>query len=216
MQSELVRQPVFMIRDVQTLKVFSDPLRLQILEQLFPKPQTINKIADELGLSSSRLYYHFNLLENHGFIAVVETRVVNNIIEKVYWVTAEDIDIDKDLLNFSSQDGQENVLNVINSSLELARQDITRSIQARKIQLERGDKPNPREMVMVFNKKHLNNEIYQEFVKDCQVLVKKFNELPEELSDSEEPNSYGFAFYLYPSYTYDQDKKQENEDSGNE
>lgn len=216
MQSELVRQPVFMIRDVQTLKVFSDPLRLQILEQLFPKPQTINKIADELGLSSSRLYYHFNLLENHGFIAVVETRVVNNIIEKVYWVTAEDIDIDKDLLNFSSQDGQENVLNVINSSLELARQDITRSIQARKIQLERGDKPNPREMVMVFNKKHLNNEIYQEFVKDCQALVKKFNELPEESSDSEEPNSYGFAFYLYPSYTYDQEKKQENEDSGNE
>lgn len=204
MDNQPVRQPLFIIKDLQTLKVFSDPPRLQILEQLFPKPQTINKIADQLGVSSSRLYYHFNLLENHGFISVVETRVVNNIIEKVYWVTAEDIDIDKDLLNFSSQEGQENVLNVITSSLEMARQDITRSVQARKTQLARGVKPNPSEMVMVFDKKHLQAETYQAFVAECQALVKKFEELPEASPDSEEVNSYGFAFYIYPSYTYDQ------------
>ena len=216
MDQELERQPLFIIKDLQTLKVFSDPLRLQILEQLFPKPQTINKIADELGISSSRLYYHFNLLEKHGFISVVVTRVVNNIIEKVYWVTAEDIDIDKALLNFSSQAGQENVLNVVSSSLELARQDITRSIQARKTQLACGDEPNPREMVMGFNKKQLKSETYQAFVEECQALVKKFNQLPEESTDNEEANTYGFAFYLYPSYTYVQEEKQEYEDDINE
>jgi hypothetical protein len=76
----------------------------------------------------------------------------------------------------------------------------------------RGVKPNPSEMVMVFNKKHLNSETYQAFVEQCQALVKTFDELPEAPTDCEEANSYGFAFYLYPSYTYDQGEKQGKED----
>ena len=210
------REPLFIIRDLQTLKVFSDPLRLQIMEQLYPEPQTINKIADELGLSSSRLYYHFNQLEAHGLISVVDTQVINNIIEKVYWVIAKDIDIDKDLLNFSSENGQENVENVIRSSLEVTRQDILRSIHARKIQLGNDVTPNPRNMVMAMNKKRLNDETYQAFVDQCQTLAKQFDALPEASIENEGANTYGFAFYLYPSYTYDQGKKDVHEDAFND
>ena len=43
-----------------------------------PAPPAVNQVAGKLGLSNSRLYYHFNLLEKHGLIEVVETHMVNN------------------------------------------------------------------------------------------------------------------------------------------
>ena len=62
-------------------------------------------------------------------------------------------------------------------------------------------------MVMVFNKRHLQADTYQAFIAECQALVKKFEGLPEASPDCEDANSYGFAFYLYPSYTYDQSEE---------
>ena len=49
------RLPVLTIKDLETLKVLADPLRLQIIEVLAPEPQTVNQIAQQLGLSRSRL-----------------------------------------------------------------------------------------------------------------------------------------------------------------
>jgi hypothetical protein len=39
------KSSVFWVKDLDTLKALMDPLRLQIIELLAPKPQTINLIA---------------------------------------------------------------------------------------------------------------------------------------------------------------------------
>lgn len=57
--------PEMIITDLETLKVLADPLRLSIIEYL-SRPGTVKKIAEKLDKPPTKLYYHFNLLENMG------------------------------------------------------------------------------------------------------------------------------------------------------
>jgi len=208
------KKPVFIVEDLDTLKVLTDPLRLQILEVLNQAPQTVNQVADKLGLSGSRLYYHFNLLETHGLITVVETRAVNNMIEKLYWVTAEEIEFNKELLNFSLESGQENIVKIINSSLESVREDMMRSLQARKFNLEQGAKQIPRDMILTITKKRLRDDVYLAFTKRFKDLLEEFAEMPDETDSGEDINVYSLACYLYPSFYYEDGNDNDERNQG--
>ena len=198
--------PVFYIKDLETLKVVTDPLRLQILEVLSPEPQTVNQVAGKLGLSGSRLYYHFNMLEEHGLIKVVETRTVNNIIEKVFWVSSQEIEIEKGLLSFTEESGQENLIRFMQSSVEALREDIIRSLQARKFNLAMGAVPNPRQVVMENVKKRLKDETYRKFQEKVKGIIKEFYALEEETGKGQDINVFSFSCFLYPSFYYDSDE----------
>lgn len=78
----------FIIEDVETLKVPSDPRRLRILELFGREPRTVKQVAAMMQTPASKLYYHVNLMEQHGLLRVIETRVVSGIIEKHYQATA--------------------------------------------------------------------------------------------------------------------------------
>lgn len=202
MDEKAQKQPVFMISDLETLKVMTDPLHLQIFELLNPEPQTVNQIARKMGTSGSRLYYHFNLMETAGLIRVVETRTVNNIIEKIYWVTADDIEIDRDLLNFSSQDGQDNVAWVVRSAVDDTREDILRSLRAMAVALEQGAAPHPRQIMIKKLTKRLRDETFTQFLEEFDLLLKTFEDLPDDGEDLEESNVYSVACFLYPNFAF--------------
>ena len=203
------RQPVFMINDLETLPVLSDPLRLQILEALDIEPQTANQVAKKLGLPVSRLYYHLNQLESIDLIEVVETRIVNNMIEKLYWLTAEEIDIDKNLFDFSSAEGHENLSNFISTSLESTRTKIMRSIQALKTNREKGVEFVPHDMVIVNVTKRMKDETYQRFVERLKALIEDFEEMNEESGDEKGVNYFSLNCYAFPSYFYKEDQLEE-------
>ncbi len=210
MDMEFERQPIFMINDLETLKVLTDPLRIQILEILEPEPQTVKYVADSLGLSSSRLYYHFNLLESMGLIAVAFTKTVNNMIENYYWVTAEEIEINKDIMNYSSEMGAEDISRVVSATLDATRDDFVRSLQARRFNLDHGAKPNPKKVVASRIKKRINDEAFEAYQKKMKELIDEFQALPEMDPSESDANVYTVAYFLYPSYYYEQ--KDENED----
>lgn len=196
------KQAVFLISDLETLKVMTDPLHLQMFELLSLEPQTVNQVAHKLGTPGSRLYYHFNLMESAGLIRVVDTRMVNNIVEKIYWVTADDIEIDRNLVNFSSPAGQDNVARVMRSSLDATREDILRTLQVRSAELERGAQPHPRQMVIQKLKKRCRDETFQQFVDEFNALLKAFDDLPEEQGTDDETSVYSIACFLYPSFAF--------------
>lgn len=75
------------IRDVETIKVFADPLRLEIL-RLLKEPKPVKQIAPELRMPVQKLYYHVNLLVKHGLLQVVEQNLEGRVIENIYQVTA--------------------------------------------------------------------------------------------------------------------------------
>lgn len=85
------------IRDVETMKLVSDGLRLQILRQMH-QPTTVKLVAAALGLPPSKLYYHVNLLEKHGLIRVVDINIETGIVEKQYQVTARRFNIRNPIL----------------------------------------------------------------------------------------------------------------------
>ncbi|WP_020520777.1 winged helix-turn-helix domain-containing protein [Catelliglobosispora koreensis] len=75
------------IDDVSTLKALADPVRLGLLDFAMAAPDktfTAKDLAAHMGVLPTNLYYHLNMLERHGLLAVRETRIVNGIIEKHY------------------------------------------------------------------------------------------------------------------------------------
>ena len=69
----------YLVTDLETIKIISDPLRVQILEHIgltseVGKLITVKEIAEALDIPPTKLYYHINLLEKHDLIRVAETR----------------------------------------------------------------------------------------------------------------------------------------------
>ncbi|WOS96923.1 helix-turn-helix domain-containing protein [Nosocomiicoccus massiliensis] len=80
---------VHRIKNIEDLKVLSDPFRVNILLTLgnvAKSGQELSKILNEKGL---KIYYHLNELEKRGFIKVEKTEVVNGIVQKFYLPVAK-------------------------------------------------------------------------------------------------------------------------------
>ncbi|MBW3588023.1 MAG: helix-turn-helix domain-containing protein [Actinobacteria bacterium] len=70
--------------DLAQARAVYHPLRFSVLVRLMKKPGTVKQVAEAIGESPNRLYYHFKLLEEHGLIRVSGTRIVSGIVEKEY------------------------------------------------------------------------------------------------------------------------------------
>ena len=66
-----------------------------------PLVETVKQIAADLKTPIKKLYYHVNLLEEHGLIRITSTRVVSGIIEKQYRVTAYRLSVERALRSWS-------------------------------------------------------------------------------------------------------------------
>lgn len=97
MDHSITPDPEQWIRDVETIKVFADPLRLKII-RLMAQPTTVKAVADAVALPAAKLYYHVNLLQRHGLIQVVGQNLESGIVEKVYQVTAREFKLVNPLL----------------------------------------------------------------------------------------------------------------------
>lgn len=204
----VAEKSTLLITDRNTLKVIADPLRAQVFEALTAGAYTIKQISEKLNLAPSRLYYHFNLLEKHELINVVETRMVANMTEKVYRAAASALEIDCSLLTMASDEGKDTLLTSALSTLDTTRRDMQRSLQARFHQLDQGAKEHPRSLMTSREVVVLPDELAEEFNRKLRALV-------EEFCNAEVPSStpgsmrYAMMVALYPSFYYnDQDQIQ--------
>ena len=72
------------MRDLETLRVLSDPLRMRMVDLMSRGEWTVKQIAGALGVGQTRLYHHISLLENTGWSASPERGSVSGILEKRY------------------------------------------------------------------------------------------------------------------------------------
>ena len=199
---------IFLIKDRETLKIIADPLRAQILDALRAEPLTVKQVADRLGLASSKLYYHFNLLEKYGFIRVVETRQVANMIEKTFQAVASQLDIAPALLTTATEEGKDSVYGLVQSTLDTTREDILRSLQARFDALGKGAMPNQRCVVLNRQVCILSDEHAVEFTERLKALIQEFCAMQVPAGT---PGSmhYGLAVAFYPSFYYQETLKND-------
>ena len=122
---------IFEVTELEQLRVLADPLRMRILNSLFPQPFTVKQLADRLEMSPTKLYYHFGELERVGLITVVETRVKSGIIEKYYRCVAETIRVSRDLLKLTGQGLEQNAYGELLASIfEAVADDLRHAVQA--------------------------------------------------------------------------------------
>jgi DNA-binding transcriptional ArsR family regulator len=196
-------QNLFIINDLETLRVMADPLRTQIYEILLQAPASVSQVADRLGLAPSRLYYHVNRMEKLGLLRVVETRMVANIVEKFYRSVAVALDVSPELLNFSTDEGKEAITELVVSGLDATREDIMRSFQARLFNLEHGEQEKQRSVNLSRVTARVSDAYAEEFHARLRALIEEFQGQDLRPAQGEEQGqNYALLIAFYPSFYY--------------
>ena len=199
----------FHIKDLETLRAVSDPMRIQIVELLSTQHLTVKQVAEKLGLAPSKLYYHFGALEKLGMIEVAETRMVSNMVEKVYQSNADQLDVDPSLLRFSKEGDNESFNILISSTIDATREDIIRSLQARQFQLDQGATEQSRRFIINRVVSQIPEERVAEFQERLVQLIQEFEGEDERASRKANLHPYALTVALYPSFYFDKPSKKE-------
>jgi DNA-binding transcriptional ArsR family regulator len=189
------------ITNLETVKVLSDPLRLQILEQMLEQPVTVKQLAAELKIPQTKLYYHINTLEEHGLVRVVSTRVVSGIIEKQYWVTAHNISIDKTL--FAAPGGKgisDEVNSLLQTMFDSVRVDLNKSVEAGLVDISKVSDPDsghePKQLVLVRSLAQVPEDKVEELYKKMNDVIKEFDSCD---MDSPDAQAHGLMVVMFPT-----------------
>lgn len=194
---------IFTVDDLDTLKVIADPLRLRLRELLY-KPKTVKQIASALDLPPTKLYYHVNLLEKHGLIVIVDTRVVSGIIEKHYQASARIVHVSRHLLSPNFDSGEAMTL-TLSTFFDSARDDLMRSVQEGNVDVT-GDEETPlfHRAALFTDSVYLTDEQAQELYEETRALFQRYSDLSETQRDAVgiTPAHHFRTFYaLFPAST---------------
>jgi DNA-binding transcriptional ArsR family regulator len=187
------RADVFTIANLETLRMLTDPLRMRLMSAFADQPetpQTVKQLSAQLEVRPTRLYYHVNLLEEHGLIKVASSRVVSGIIEKSYIPAARSINVDQELLKVSPA-GREATAATIQALMQATAVEIAGSLDS----AAKASEDDRRQMQIGKSGAHLTPEAHAEF-------FKRLNELLDEFTDrygtrDQSPNRALFVAY-YP------------------
>jgi DNA-binding MarR family transcriptional regulator len=181
------------IDSLETLRMLTDPLRMRLMSTFADRPDTpmtVKQLATQLEVRPTRLYYHVNLLEEHGLIQVASSRVVSGIIEKSYVPAARSINIDQELLKVSAA-GREATAATIQALMQTTAAEIAASLES----AATASDDDRRQMQIGKSGAHLTPEAHAEFFKRLNELLDEFTEKYGTRDQS--PNHALFVAY-YP------------------
>ena len=184
---------VLIINTAEQLKTISDPLRMEILESVSSEALTVRQVATRLVQPATKLYYHVNALEEAGFVVVVDTRIKSGIIEKYYRIAAQNIQVDRSLLNRSGE--KDDALQPILSAVfDTTIADLQKSCAAGLLGLEEQNQEFDQRMILTRSTYHLR-------ASDVPKFVQKFRDLLKEIDAEEDKTdhvSYACTIAFYP------------------
>jgi DNA-binding Lrp family transcriptional regulator len=190
-----VPEDMRVISDLETLRVVSDALRLQIVETTVDEPRTVKQIAKMLGTSTTKLYYHVNQLEEAEILKVVATRIVSGVIEKQYRATAKSFTVNKSLLSLLKETGDETYEALLASVFDSAKSDLVRTLNSGLVSLTEEEPETGFKVVLMRSLNRMGKEQAAEFSKKLQALFQEFS----DCCPPEQPGqSYALMVTMYP------------------
>lgn len=202
--------PELVISDLETLKVLADPLRLSILEFLM-RPSTVKRIAEKINKPATKLYYHFNLLEKHGLIVLVDTRIVSGIIEKHYQAAARVYRVAKNLLAPGSDEFDEGLELTLNGVFTSTKQEILANIHDATIDMAE-DAPWHRRMTLSNHRFELTPKQYEKLHHTLKGILNEYSDLSQDNQDrGTQTMSLKMLLVSYPIVTDDMDAAESGE-----
>ena len=176
-----------LVTELETLRVGSDALRARILDRLRAAPLTAKELAVQLGLAAKQLYYHLNLMERHGLIRVVRTRIVSGIIEKQYRATAYLFLFDKSVFVSRPGAADAELPPGIGMVFDTTRNQLAHSYEVGEIHGE--DAPLHRRLLMIWSTARMSPERAAELHARLEALAHEF------LATGDEPGAEGLRDY---------------------
>ena len=95
------------IRDLEQVRLLSDPLKLRLLQAFAESAKTTKQAAAELGESVTKLYRHVDALHDAGLLEVIEEKQKRGTIERTFRAVAQRFEADHSL--FSDAPGDEGI-----------------------------------------------------------------------------------------------------------
>lgn len=90
-------QDVLYVEEFQKAAALFQPLRLELLKRM-AEPCTCTALADDLGETPQKVYYHVKVLEEAGIVKKVNERRVRGIVEGIYQARARSYWLSPDLV----------------------------------------------------------------------------------------------------------------------
>lgn len=98
-------QETYRIRDLEQVRLLSDPLKLQLIQMLAEKPGTAKDIARRLDENVTRLYRHVDALLDAGLIEVVRETPKRGTVERTFRAVARRFEVERDLFGETGDSG---------------------------------------------------------------------------------------------------------------
>jgi AcrR family transcriptional regulator len=170
------------------------------------EPLTVKQVADRLGLAPSKLYYHVNMLEQHGLLQVVETRMVANMVEKYYQTIASSFRVDPALLTFSTAEGKESISSILSATLDSLRADLMRVLEAKTLTEQQGKNEEKETILLTRLAARMSKSRAEAFRTRLNELQKEFDAADDEETD-EPKQLYALTIAFYPTIYFPEEQE---------
>jgi len=97
----------FKIKDLEQVRLLSDPLKLQLLQAFAERAKTTKQVAAELGESITKLYRHVDALHEAGLLEIASEKQKRGTIERTFQAVAQRFEADHSL--FAEETGAEGI-----------------------------------------------------------------------------------------------------------
>lgn len=189
----------FEITTLEGVRVLADPLRMRLIEAMASeadRPWSVKELARSLGEPPTKLYYHVNMLEEHGLMLVTSSQLVSGILEKRYQLVAQSFGVDRALLTTGDAGVGEALHGVLSTILSTTEEDVRASIQAGigSLHVDHGERER---IVLSKSIDRLTPEQATAFRDRLDALITEFARDPDgKPEDQGQP--YGLVIAFYP------------------
>ena len=94
----------YKIKDLEQVRLLSDPLKLRLLQAFAESARTTRQVADALGEPVTKLYRHVDALHDAGLLTVVDEKQKRGTVERTFRAVAQRFEADHSLFNDEAGD----------------------------------------------------------------------------------------------------------------
>jgi DNA-binding transcriptional ArsR family regulator len=190
------------ITKLETVRVLADPLRLRLIEAMATQLEhawSVKELAKSLGEPPTKLYYHVNMLEEHGLLVVTGSQLVSGILEKRYQLVAASIGIDRSIITTGDPGVSEALHGILSTIFSTAEEDIRAAIRAGVATMHAGDQGERERIVLSKSVDGMSAKRAAAFRERLQALIAEFDDPPDDAEpDKKDRMPYGFVVAFYP------------------
>lgn len=175
---------VFKIKDLEQVRLLSDPLKLQLLQAFAEDAKTTKQVAAELGESITKLYRHVDALHDAGFLEITGEQQKRGTVERTFRAVAHRFEADHSL--FSDGDAGEG---------ETAARDMLRAVEDEILNAITNTDPADRDPIMM----RLRCKASPERLSELRRTLNEWIESTQKEDVGEDMEEFGALIAFYPT-----------------